>query len=76
MQQLDKTCKNGSKLIDLIIATSGIIEYIKGYKVINYNNIKETDHRTYMIDINTKEYFKEEFSVWDNINHVVLNPAK
>ena len=52
------------------------MKYVERYEVINYNNIAEKDDRAYLIDINVKEYFKEELSVWDNINHVMLNPAK
>ena len=58
IQQLNKTCKNGSKPIDSIVATSRIMEYVKGCEVINYNDIVETDHRAYIIDINAKDFFK------------------
>ena len=34
------------------------------------------DHRGYMIDIALDEYFEIEFSSWDNINKVMLNPAR
>ena len=76
LQQLDKTCKNRSKPINSIAATSRIMEYAEGCEVINYNNIAEIDYRAYMMDINVEEYFKEEFSAQDNINHVMLNPVK
>ena len=76
LKELDKTCKNGSKLIDSIAVTSGIIEYVEGYELINYNDIAETDHRVHMIDINVEDYFKEELNVWNKINNVILNQAK
>ena len=56
---MNKTCKSESKPID----SSGIIEYVEGCEVINYNDIIETYYRAYMIDINIDEYFKEEVSV-------------
>ena len=76
LEQLDKTYKNGSKPIDSIAATSGIMEHVEGCEVMNHDDIVETDHRACMIDINVEDYFKEEFNVWDDINHVMLNPAK
>ena len=48
---------NGSKPINFIAVTSRIIEYVEGYKLINYNNHLETDYRVCMIDINTEDYF-------------------
>ena len=42
----------------------------------NYNDIVETDHRGYIIDVALDEYFEVEFSSWNNINKVMLNPAR
>ena len=55
--------QNGSNLIDSVTGISGIIEYVEGCEVINYNDIMETDYRAYMIDISVQEYFKKEFSI-------------
>ena len=57
LKELDKICKNSSKPIDSIVATSGIIKYMEGYKMVNYNNIAETDYGAHMIDINIEDYF-------------------
>ena len=37
----------------------------------NYNNIVKLDYYTYMIDADIEEYFKDEFSGWNNINRVM-----
>lgn len=76
IEELDKTHKNGSKLIDSIAATSGIMEYMEGCELISYNDIVETDHRACVIDVNVEDYFKDEFNEWDKTNHLMLNPAK
>ena len=52
------------------------MKYVEGYKVKNYNDIVETNHRGYIIDIAMEEYFKVEFNNWDCMNKVMLNPAK
>ena len=76
LKDLDKTYKNGSKPIDSIAATSRIVEYAEESELISYNNIAETEHRVYMIDVNAEDYFDAEVNMWDKINHVVLNLVK
>ena len=76
INQIGKTYKNGSKPIDSIAATSGILEFIDGCELLGYNEVVETDHRSYVIDISLEEYFNDEISEWDNINRVMLNPAR
>ena len=55
--QLDKTYKRGSRAIDSIAALFGIMQYIEGYKLLEYNKIVESDYRVYMIDVAIEEYF-------------------
>ena len=74
--QVDNTYKYGSKPINSIAATNRIMNYIEGSKLMNYNDIVELDHHTYMIDADIEEYFKDEFSRQDNVNRVMLNLAK
>ena len=76
MDQMDKTCKSGSKPIDSFAASAGILDYIEGSMLLDYNDIFETDHRGYMVDIALDEYFEMEFSSWDQINKVMLNPSR
>jgi len=76
IERLDRTYKNGSKPIDSIAATCGIMDFVEGCKLLSYNEIVETDHRAYMVDVNIEEYFDENMNEWDNINHVILNPAR
>ena len=76
IDRLDKTYKYGSKAIDSIAVSSGLIDYVEGCKLVTYNEIVETDHRGYIIDISLEEYFEGEFSSWDSINRVILNPSK
>jgi hypothetical protein len=73
---MGKTHKHGSKPIDSLAATKGIIDFIDGCKVLEYNDIVETDHRSYVIELALEDYFNEELSEWDKINKVMLNPAR
>jgi len=75
-ETLDSTYKHGSKQIDSIAATNGIMNYIEGCRLMNYNEIVESDHRAFMIDVDIEEYFNDEFSGWDKINRVMINPAR
>ena len=48
----DNTYIIGSKYINFIITISRVINFIEGCKLINYNQILESDYRGYLIDIN------------------------
>ena len=74
--EMDKTFINGSNPIDTIAASEGIMINIEGVKLLGHNEIVSTDHRAYVADINLDEYFSDECSMWDNINHVTLDPAR
>ena len=76
LEELDKMSIKGSNLIDIIVASESIIEYVEGCKLLDYNEIICLDHWVYIIDINFEEYFREQLSTWDNINKVVLNPSR
>ena len=59
---LDKTHKHRSKPIDSIAVSSGIMSYIEGCKLTNYNEIVEIDHRGYIIDVAMEDYFSIKLS--------------
>jgi len=42
----------GFKCIDFMVAISGVINFIEDYKLINYNQIIQSNHRRYLIDVN------------------------
>ena len=76
MNQMDKTSKLGLKPIDSFAASAGILDYVEGSMTFDFNKIFETDHRGYLVDVALDEYFELEFSRWDNVNEVMLNPAR
>ena len=76
MAQMDKTHEAGSKPIDSIAATAGVLDCIEGSMLTDYNDLFETDHRGCVIDIAFDEYFETEFSSWDHTNKVMLNPLR
>jgi len=76
LEEMDRTCINGNNPIDTFAVSEGLIEYVEGVKLVPHNEIVNSDHRAYIVDINIEEYFEDEFSYWNSINHVLLNPAK
>ena len=55
--EINNTYITGSKLIDSIIVSLNVIDYIKGYKLLKANEIIITNHHSYIVDINFKRYF-------------------
>ena len=76
INQIGRTYKHGSKPIDSFAATSGIMEYVDGCEILGYNEVVESDHRSYLVDISLEEYFNDEMSEWDTIDRVKINPSK
>ena len=76
LASLDRTHVHGSNPIDTFAASEGLIDYVEGVKLVPHNEIVNSDHRAYIVDVNVEEYFNDEFSQWNEINHVMLDPAK
>ena len=76
INQIERSCENWSKTIDLIAATSGIIEHADGCELLGHNEVVESNHRSYVVNISLKEYFNNEMSEWDAADKAILNPAK
>ena len=52
----------GSALIDTIVISARIMQFIEGYKLFETNHFIIADRRAYMVDMNLKEYFEEQLS--------------
>jgi len=76
LNDLDPTNIKGIKPIDSIAVTSGIMKFVEGVKLLDNNDVVISDHRAYVMDLNVEEYFQDQFSSWDTINKVVLNPSR
>ena len=76
LDQMCKTCVNGSRPIDAVHASNGIMEYAEGCKILSNNAILKSDYRSYLVDIALDEYFEDEFGEWDKVNKVILNPYR
>ena len=75
-EEMDKTYVHGSNPIDTIAMSEGLLEYVEGSKLLSHNEIVNTDHRAYVVDVNLEGYFEDEMSSWDDVNHTTLNPSK
>jgi len=73
---MDNMYQKGSKPINTITVSPGIIEYIEGYSIIEINKIIIMDHCLYLVDINFKNYFQEKLSLWDNMNRRIIDPLR
>ena len=74
--ELDKIYVHGSCPIDSLAVSEELIEFMEGLKLITHNEIVLSDYRAFIIDINFEDYFNDEMSSWDNINYVILDPAR
>ena len=53
---LDNTFKYGTKCIDIIMCTYGLIEYVAGCQLIECDEVVLNDHRGYLLDIKVERY--------------------
>ena len=44
--------------IDLVAASTNIIEYVDEWHLVDFNKIIFTDHQEFFLDMNLKEYYK------------------
>ena len=52
VEDLDGTYKRSSNCLDLIAASQDIIQYIEGSKILEVNEVVNTNYRSYLIDVN------------------------
>ena len=62
MDGLDNTHAKGSKPIDTIAVTEGILECIERSVLLHHKDVVPSDYRSHAIDFNAEEYFEDEFS--------------
>ena len=72
----DNTHVTGSKQIDAVLATDGIVQSIKGSLLVEVNEIIENDHRGFIFDIDIQEYFSINASKYDRYDHVTIDPSR
>ena len=58
MNRRDPTYKEGSKPLDLIATSKGLLQYFTGCKLIDYNEIILIDYQGFLNNINIDRYFK------------------
>ena len=59
VEELDKAHENGSKTIDSTSTSSDTMECVEGCRLLNYNDIVESDHRAHAIEVDVEDYFQE-----------------
>ena len=59
---MDHTEVRGSKPINTIAASYGIMEYVEGSQLLECDKIIFTDHWAYIIDTNSEDYFDNQLS--------------
>ena len=76
LNRLDYTYQDGVKCIDTIAASDNILQCIEGLKLLEINEIIDTNHQSYIVDVNMEHYFSKEFSEWDIIDRYLLNSSR
>ena len=62
----------GLSLINTITMSARILQFAEGCKLFETSKFALSDHRAYAVDINLKEYFREQLSQWESINKSLL----
>lgn len=73
---LDKTFKYGSKCIDVVLCTYGLVDYIEGCQLTECDEILMNDHRGYIVDINVKSFCNSRLNKYDRPNRTMLDNAR
>ena len=72
----DSTYKKGKNIINFVVASTTMIEYIDGSLITDYNKILITDHRGFIIDVQLEEYLMIEGNTVDKLGTSKLNSWK
>ena len=73
---MDHIYRDRLKYIDIIAALDSIMSYIEGCIICERNEILDIDYRGNIVNIDLNAYFEDEFSSWDKINWLLLDPGK
>ena len=75
-KESDNTYKYGSKCIDVVMCTYGIIDYISGCQLTECDKVIINDHRGYLVDIEIERYCETTISDYDKLNRTVLKHTR
>ena len=73
---LDHTFKYGTKCIDVVLCSYGLLEYISGCQIVECDEVILNDHRGYVVDLEIERYCQCKLSRYDNPKHASLNNTK
>ena len=72
----DVTFKRGSRCIDTIAISDGLMICLEGHEVIDWDEKIKNDHRGHAIDLNLEDFFQESVSKSDCCNRTRLDPGR
>ena len=58
----DETYLHGSKCIDAIFGTDGVMRIVEGIKLVDFDDHVKADHRGCVVDFDFEECFEEKFN--------------
>jgi len=73
---MDNTYKYGTKCIDIVMCTYGLVEFISGCQMVEYDKVILNDHRGYLVDIEIERYCQCKLSKYDKPCHTILNNTR
>ena len=74
--KLDNTFKNGTKCIDVVLSTQGLLEHVAGCQMVECDEVIMNDHRGHMVDLEIERYCEMKLSKCDKPCRSLLNNNK
>ena len=81
VHEVDENNRDGTfeyviKCIDYVLGSEGIMNIVEGIELIEYNEILDSNHRSYLADLNLETHFEEEFTNKQECDLILFNPNK
>ena len=73
---LDYIFKYGTKCIDIVLCSYGLLKYISGCQIVECDEVILNDHRGYVVNLEIERYCQCKLSRYDNPKHASLNNTK
>ena len=64
----------GSKQVNIVAITEEILDYMDGYKIVNFNEVIKSDHRAFIFNVVLEDYFGNHTNQYGKANRTILNP--
>jgi len=70
----DAINRSGRSQIDAVFASRGVINCIKGSRIMDFHEALITDYQGFIFDVSINKYFNKKYSAYDKVQSRTLNP--